>query len=481
MSNRFCIFLLACICLLAGPASADRRVALVMGNSTYKHAVELPNPASDAEAMTDLLKTMGFEVVLGTNLGREAMVDKLSEFARTSGGADVALFFYAGHGMQLSGKNLLIPVDADLKSELDAKVRTIEIDSVLQDTMADAKVKLVLLDACRDNPFATQIQAATPKTRSVVVGSGLAEMRPGEGTLIAFATGPGQVAIDGEARHSPFTRALLSHLAEPGLEIRHALTRVRAQVADETRKQQLPWENTNLTGFFYMANANADAAEGPAAQPGAIAVAGGVDARTTMELELWNNVKGSKSADEYKAYIERYPNGTFSDLARSRIAGLNMPNAVAAGTGAAGADGEIKTAEANAASEDALGLDLDAWRTIQTRLTGLGFGTRGVNGQVGDGTRRAVSAWQSARGYPSGGYLNRLQREALLKEVIPASATAQATRSTRVREDKDGDTQAPARRRNREGSGDGTGTGAGQVGEFLGGALRGVTGRRLPF
>jgi uncharacterized caspase-like protein len=299
----FLACLIAALSLFAEPAAAERRVALVMGNGAYRHAVKLPNPARDAEAMSDLLKSLGFEVVLGMDLGRDGIIDKLGQFARASAGAEVALFFYAGHGMQIAGKNLLIPVDADLKSEFDAKTRTIEIDQVLQDTMADAKIKLVLLDACRDNPFAQQIQSNAPKTRSVVVNAGLAEMRPGEGTLIAFATGPGQVAVDGAASHSPFTRALLTHMATPGLEIRHALTRVRAQVADDTRKAQLPWENTNLTGMFYMAKGADAAAEKQAAlvPPPAGGGAGpGFDPRT-LELELWNSVKTSRSEDEYRA------------------------------------------------------------------------------------------------------------------------------------------------------------------------------------
>lgn len=469
---RFWLILAILGCLFTTSASAERRVALVMGNSNYKNAIQLPNPAGDAQAMADLLKSLGFEVVFGANLGREAMAEKLSEFARTGGGADVALFFYAGHGMQLSGKNLLIPVDANLKSELDAKMQAIEIDAILQDTMADAKVKLVLLDACRDNPFAQQIQSSAPKTRSVVVGAGLAEMRPGEGTLIAFATGPGQVAIDGEAKHSPFTRALLNHLAEPGVEIRHALTRVRAQVADETHKQQLPWENTNLTGFYYLAKADIDSSQQPTSQAAAPVKDAGAEMHSMMELELWKSVQTSKSAEEYKAYIEKYPNGTFSDVARSRIAALSRPDGVAAAANTA--NDEIKTAEPSAASEDALGLNNDAWREIQRRLAGLGFGTRSIDGQAGEGTRRAIRSWQSARAYPSSGYLNRLQRDALLKEVAPATAPAEAARSA------GNDSGSRGSRRGRsQGGGDAD---AAHMGALIGGVMRGMgRGGGFPF
>jgi hypothetical protein len=463
--------------LVALPAQAERRVALVMGNGLYKSAVQLPNPPADAEAMAVMLSSMGFEVVVGTNLGRDAMTDKMSRFAQLAGGADVALFFYAGHGFQLEGKNLLVPVDADIKSELDAKVRTIEIDSVLHHTMSDAKVKLVLLDACRDNPFAKQIASTAPKTRNIVVGSGLAEMRPGEGTLIAFATGPGQVALDGEGKHSPFTRALLAHVSTPGVEIRHALTRVRAQVSDDTRKQQLPWENTNMTGFFYMKKQ-----EGTGADTQVLASTGGQPASSfdprALELELWSSIKGSSNADDFKAYLDKFPNGTFADVARTRIAGLSRPSGLTAtptSTDSTTGGGDLKTAEASSATEDALGLSREAWKDVQRRLTGLGFGTRSTDGRVGEGTRKGLRSWQSARGYSPSGYLNRLQHEALLREVValaPAGGSGSGSDENKVR-------------RNRP-SGGGGGTGGGDgggaiAGEVFKGIVREVIRPKLPF
>ena len=468
--------------VFAQAAHAERRVALVLGNSDYKNAVKLPNAKGDAEAIAAVLRSVGFEVVMGTNLGRDAMTEKMSEFGRIAGGADAALFFYAGHGMQLEGKNLLIPIDADLKSELDAKVRTIEIDSVLQHTMADAKIKLVLLDACRDNPFAKQIVASAPKTRSVAVGTGLAEMRPGEGTLIAFATGAGQTALDGEGKHSPFTRALLNHIPTPDAEIRTVLTMVRAQVVEDTRKQQLPWENTNMTGFFFMNKKSPGAVAVASAPAGAApqAANSGFDPRV-MELELWNSVKTSNSADDYKAYIEKFPAGTFSDLARSRIAALASKPAgtvsdASAPISPSGGASEIKSADANIATEDALGLDNDSWREVQRRLTALGFATRGADGRIGDGTRKGISAWQSARGYTVSGYLNKLQREALLKENVPTSRSAS--------KNNDDDEDSKPRRTQRSQSSGGSsssGAGTGSAGEFVGGVVRGVIGKKFPF
>ena len=237
----------------ATTAQADKRVAFVVGNGAYKNVAALPNPAIDAKSMAKLLRNVGFDVVEGSNLTRDKMTERLLDFGKKAEGADVALFFYAGHGIAVNGTNYLLPVDADLKSEMDVKLgAAINVDLTLEQTMGDAKVKLVFLDACRDNPFAAKIRSAKA-TRSVNVQTGLAEMKSGEGTLIAFATGPGQTALDGEVgTNSPFTRALMANIAAPGIEIQQAMTKVRAQVQEETSKGQLPWGHTNLTGSVYL-------------------------------------------------------------------------------------------------------------------------------------------------------------------------------------------------------------------------------------
>ena len=198
---RFWIAALSVAALLVSgdAALADKRVAFVVGNAAYKNVPQLPNPAIDAKAMASVLRNVGFDVVEGTNLTRDKMTEKLLDFGKKAEGADVAVFFYAGHGIAVNGTNYLLPIDADLKSEMDVKLgAAINVDLTLEQTMADAKVKLVFLDACRDNPFAAKIRSAKA-TRSVTVNSGLAEMKSGEGTLIAFATGPGQTALDGDA------------------------------------------------------------------------------------------------------------------------------------------------------------------------------------------------------------------------------------------------------------------------------------------
>src|SRR6186997_1231063 len=271
----------------ANSAQADRRVAFVVGNGAYKNVQPLPNPSIDAKSMAGVLRNVGFEVVEGTNLTRDKMTEKLLDFGKRAQGADVAVFFYAGHGIAISGTNYLLPIDADIKSEMDVKLgAAINVDVTLEQTMSDAKVKLVFLDACRDNPFTAKIRSAKA-TRSVNVPSGLAEMKSGEGTLIAFATGPGQTALDGEqGTNSPFTRALMANIAAPGVEIQQAMTKVRAQVNEETNKGQLPWGHTNLIGAVYLNGAPA---------PGAVAAAApaGASKASDVELEFWRSIKDS--------------------------------------------------------------------------------------------------------------------------------------------------------------------------------------------
>jgi uncharacterized caspase-like protein len=244
---RLLIIALSVIGILASSnvAKAERRVAFVVGNGAYKNVAPLPNPPIDAKSMVGVLRNVGFDVVDGTNLTRDQMTERLLEFGNKAQGAELAVFFYAGHGIAIAGANYLLPVDADIKSEMDVKLGSaISVDVTLDQTMRDAKVKLVFLDACRDNPFAAKIRSSAT-SRSVNVQTGLAEMKSGEGTLIAFATGPGQTALDGkEGTNSPFTRALMDNITKPGVEIQQAMTRVRAQVNEETNKGQLPWGHT---------------------------------------------------------------------------------------------------------------------------------------------------------------------------------------------------------------------------------------------
>ncbi len=458
---------LICMVFTANAAKADRRVAFVVGNGAYKNVAQLPNPPIDAKAMAGVLRNVGFEVVEGTNLTRDKMTEKLLDFGKKAQGADVALFFYAGHGIAVNGTNYLLPVDADLKSEMDVKLgAAINVDLTLEQTMSDAKVKLVFLDACRDNPFAAKIRSAKA-TRSVNVATGLAEMKSGEGTLIAFATGPGQTALDGqEGTNSPFTRALIANIAQPGVEIQQAMTKVRAQVNEETNKNQLPWGHTNLIGAVYL-NGPAGPVDGTAETPNTPAVAAGV--ASDVELEFWRSVKDSNKPEELNAYLTNYPNGTFKSLALARIASLQDGPSTTTRNLTAGIDPATFTEEASQASEDQIGLDKGQRRDVQRRLTGLGFDTK-ATGKFDDATRTVISRWQAARGYPKTGYLNAMQHKALLSEIV----------ATRVASAEDSDDEG-AHHAHHGGGGGGRhyrgGGGGGGPGAVFGHMMGGLFGR----
>jgi hypothetical protein len=477
---RYPTIILSLILMLfsADAALADKRVAFVVGNGAYKNVAQLPNPPIDAKAMAATLRNVGFEVIEGSNLTRDTMTAKLLDFGKKAQGADIAVFYYAGHGIAISGTNYLLPVDADIKSEMDVKLgAAINVDVTLDQTMGDAKVKLVFLDACRDNPFAAKIKANA--TRSVAVGQGLAEMKSGEGTLIAFATGPGQTALDGqEGTNSPFTRALIAHITEPGVEIQQAMTEVRAQVSDETSKGQLPWGHTNLTGSVYLnpAAPTPATAAAPVASGTAPALAS-TTPNTDVELEFWRSVKDSNKPEELNAYLSSYPSGQFRSLALARIAALDS------GTAAKDKDKEKDmtrnltavdpatfTEESSQVTEDQIGLDRGQRRDVQRRLNGLGFDTK-VNGKFDDETRSVIKRWQAARGYPTSGYLNKLQHKALLSEIVATTQTSS--------DDSSSDSGSRHVRRSSGGGGGGGGgyrRSGGDPGAFMGGMIGGMMG-----
>lgn len=461
---------LVCVLLSTLAAQADRRVAFVLGNGDYRAVMPLPNPTIDSAAMAAKLRNVGFEVVEGTNLTREGMTAKLIEFGRKAQGADIAVFFYAGHGIAVNGVNYLLPVDADLKSEMDVRLgAAIDVDTTLDQTMGDAKVKLVFLDACRDNPFAERIRSAA-RTRSVTVGNGLAEMKSGEGTLIAFATGPGQTALDGSAGgNSPFTRALLEHVATPGIEIQQAMTRVRAQVNEETRKQQLPWGHTNLIGDVYL-NPAADTAAASTSPGPAVATAAAGPVSSEVELEFWRSIRDSSKVEEFDAYLTNFPNGQFRSIALARIASLKATPPKPEKTLAAGVDPAVATAEASQLTEDRLGLKQAQRRDVQRRLTGLGFDVS-ATGNFGAETRGVIRRWQAARGYAETGFLNAPQYKALLAEAQPVEerpAVRQAAPRPRVEQPPAGQMQ-PARPQQ---SSPFDGAAGAFIGGVIGGALR---------
>ena len=230
------------------------RVALVIGNAAYANVGSLTNPVNDAREMSSALRELGFKVIEGYNLTSATMRSKIAEFGSALPGAGVSLLYYAGHGMQVSGKNYLVPVDARLERPSSLGVEAIEVNTVISDMEAEKRINLVFLDACRDNPLSRNLARSMGTGRSTSVGQGLAQLNAGIGTLITFATSPDTIALDGgtTGRNSPFTQAMLRYIRTPGLEVRSMLTRVRADVIRATNEQQVPWDHSSLTGDFYF-------------------------------------------------------------------------------------------------------------------------------------------------------------------------------------------------------------------------------------
>jgi Caspase domain/Domain of unknown function (DUF4440) len=253
MAARFLTFahlFIATLVVVAGidSGSAAGRVALVIGNSAYQALPVLPNPANDATDVAAELGEMGYDVTVRTNATRAEMANVIARFAEKVRGAELALLFYAGHGVQLNGENYLLPVDATGETEAALTLSTIDLSS-LQDAMADAGANVIILDACRNNPFADAIAAH----RGIGVSRGLTPMDTrGRGSLIVFSTKPNSVAADGEGRNSPFTAALIRHMSARGLEIRQMISRVRKDVLAATGDQQVPWDNSSLVDDVYL-------------------------------------------------------------------------------------------------------------------------------------------------------------------------------------------------------------------------------------
>jgi uncharacterized caspase-like protein len=286
--------------LAAGPALAQgKRVALVIGNSAYKHTPRLDNPKNDAADMAAALTKLGFAVIEGRDLDKGAMERTVRDFAQALSGAQVGLFFYAGHGLQVAGQNYLVPIDAELNTAAAIDFELVRLDLVHRTMERATTTNILVMDACRDNPLARNLARALG-TRSSQIGRGFAPVESGEGTLIAFSTQPGNVALDGTGRNSPYAAALLKHIATPGDDLPTILINVRNDVMQATARRQVPWEHSALTAKLYFIPPRTSAQQ--------------------VELEFWGSVKDSTSPAVLGTYLEDYPNGEFAPVARALIA-----------------------------------------------------------------------------------------------------------------------------------------------------------------
>ena len=304
-------------CLAATQAVAERRVALVVGNAQYAHTPALPNPRNDAQDIADALRRVGFEVTLGYDLDQTKFARTIDDFARALEGADVGLFFYAGHGLQINEKNYLVSTEAKLESTFLVPSETIELDAIIRLMESKANTNLIFLDACRNNPLTDNLKRNLAAiNRTVSVGRGLARIEPtGRDTLVAFSSAPGQEAADGRGRNSPFTASLVRHLSKPGLEVSVMLKEVTADVRQETNNVQRPQQLSDMSKAFYFVKAEPAVVTAP--RPGApTAPVAPTDPADPVDVAFWQSAAAANECEAIRAYLRRFPNGRFVDLAR---------------------------------------------------------------------------------------------------------------------------------------------------------------------
>ena len=314
---RNIFYVLFALFFAALPAASADRVALVIGNGAYKFANALPNPVNDATDMTGKLKTLGFEVFGGSDLDLAGMQGAMRQFAENSSGAKVVLFFYAGHGMEVNGKNYLIPVDAKLETATALAFEVVDANVILNIMVEEKRVSIALLDACRDNPLARSFKK---KSRSAV-GSGLADVKVdqvgGGGLLYGLATGPGDTAADGEGRNSPFTKALLKHIGTPGVEFEQMMKSVKRDVDTDTKGDQRPYLTSSLVDDLFLVAPTAlietEKPVEPVASP----------KPTPNAAADWDLVKNSKSVSVLEAFLAKHnEDALYRGLAEERLTEL---------------------------------------------------------------------------------------------------------------------------------------------------------------
>ena len=448
-SARLAVALLVALVAAAALATAGppARVALVIGNSAYQHVRELPNPRNDAEALTVELEELGFDVTTAIDRSLAQTREAILEFGQRSYGADVALIFYAGHGFQLEGENYLLAVDGRLDGPADLEgsaVRTAELHEAF--AFARPGLAVLILDACRDNPFAGLVGGRQGLSSGAPSRHALGSARGEAGTLIAFSAAPGAVALDGDDGNSPFTTALLQWIGRSDLEIGFMFRKVRRTVMTLTDNRQVPWVEESLVEEVYLRRSTGGAggarataglaeilsaaveglehpaerraarafaarllpagdAEGLAAPPGADPAT--EDPAFLREGFAWLSIRDSNEPDIFRAFLAEHPSGAFAELAAARLASVSVPPKIQA------PPRENAPPEASAAPP--LELDGAERRALQRLLAAAGHDAGAVDGAIGPTSRAALAAFQSEVGLPATGEADRATLTALVE------------------------------------------------------------------
>ena len=415
-------------------AHAEKRVAFIVGNGAYEYATPLDNPVNDATAMSEKLKNLGFLTVDGFDLNHSEFENRVRDFAKLSSDADLVAFFYAGHGIAVNGVNYLVPVDAKFEDETALDFEAISVDFVAKLMRRAGGVNLMFLDACRNNPLAGTLARSMGQSARSTVSTGLAEMKlddPGKGLAIAFATSPGEIALDGTGNHSPFTQALIDNIDAQNTDFTEVMSRVTGQVFESTGHSQRPWLNTSLTGPVVL-NPTKQVA---IAQPDAATMETGAHSVETEKL-VFDMARESGRISDYQAYLSTFPNGVFAAFARNEIRileqqqidqkmaaveELTQPSADtrvrSVDPGVLVPSPELLALPANEVTQNAMGLNWSLRREIQARLNLAGQDVGRPDGVWGPKTQRGILSWQTNWGFVPSGYFNQEQYLFLVKET----------------------------------------------------------------
>lgn len=376
---------------MSASAWAGKRVALIIGNSAYEHAPELANPRNDAADFAAKLAELEFEVIVRQDAKLSEMLSAVEEFSDKLHNAELSLFYYAGHGLQVDGRNYLVPVGAKLESHITLDYEAVPVDLVMATMQSRSKTNLLFLDACRNNPLARSL-ARSLGTRSTAVGRGLARIGAGTGTFISFATEPGNVALDGQGDNSPYTEALVRHFGTPGKGLAETMVLVRKDVIESTGGKQVPWEHSSLTGSVVLKEIQQIPDQTR-------------ENDRSVEITFWDSIQNTNDPAFYEAYLRRFPDGAFAEIAKLTVERLKAassgpqtsqraPNASAqesARQQASLTETNTPDTQGNSDSEDAdARKDRQLVRAIQTELNRLGCETGRPDGVWGKRTEKGL-------------------------------------------------------------------------------------------
>ena len=418
------------LALLAAPALAAERVALVIGNASYDARAKARQPAQRRGGRR---RRPGSPRLFGHGSSKTPSKPSCARVCWPSRAPPRPQkwrwWFYAGHGIEVDQRNFLVPVDAKLASDQDVEFETVPLALVMRSVARASGLRLVILDACRENPFAVSMQRIGG-TRSI--GRGLARVEPAGETLVAYAAKGGTVASDGEGRNSPYSAALLAHIETPGLEIMQLFREVRDAVLASTGGRQEPFTYGSLSsrGVYLTARVEPDPASLPAGERLTAEQLAAERLAAERELLFWQSIKDSTNPADFEAYLERYPAGVYAALARNRLKALR--------------DATVPTPAETAASVEAvLSLKRSEFRLIQLGLAAAGYDPGPADGLIGEKTRAALRQWQASRGEAATGYLDVASAKLLLasgeareaeKQEASRQAAAEAARLKREQE-----------------------------------------------